>query len=537
MKGFSGFALLKNRLAVHLAVRRERLIIAAHGLRAALRPIPVRGQRPVVFFNASTRISSNSQNAAYSLLTAWAVRREGVPVIHWVCKSGMTCCVMGSSPEDASQPMPCRLCLKQSRVNYFGSRVRWFTYEQDERLAEALRNLPLDSLMDVVWDHLPLGEIVLPSIRWRLRVHNLVDDELTRNLYREFILSAWNVAREFKTLLDSLHPQACVLFNGQFFPEAVVRLLCLERGIRVVTHEVGMQPLTAFFTDGEATAYPIRIPDAFELSPEQDARLDSYLAQRFEGNFSMAGIEFWPEMKRLDPAFLEKLAGFKFLVPVFTNVIFDTSQPHANTLFPDMFTWLDLALEKARQHPETLFVIRAHPDEGRPGKASRESVAGWVKKTGAGSMPNVLFVPADEYISSYDLIRRSKFVLVYNSTIGLEASIMGAAVLSAGRSRYTQVPAVFFPDSRQSYEEQLEVFLAAKKVEPLPEHRRHARRFMYYQLFRSSLPFDDFIQPSGQRGYVQVLPFHAGSLSLATSRTIRAVLNGILSGGDFLVED
>jgi hypothetical protein len=338
-------------------------------------------------------------------------------------------------------------------------------------------------------------------------------------------------------MLDALHPQACVLFNGQFFPEAVVRRLCLQRGIRVITHEVGMRPLTAFFTDGEATAYPLRIPDGFELSPEQDARLDSYLAQRFEGNFTMAGIEFWPEMKRLDAAFLEKLAGFKFLVPVFTNVIFDTSQPHANTLFPDMFTWLDLVLEKAKSHMETLFVIRAHPDEGRPGKASRESVAGWVAKTRAASMPNVVFVPSDEYISSYDLIRRAKFVLVYNSTIGLEASILGAAVLSAGRSRYTQVPAVFFPGSRRAYIEQLEIFLAAGKVEPLTEHRRHARRFMYYQLFRSSLPFEDFIQPSGQRGYVQVLPFHAGSLSPASSHTIRAVLDGILSGGDFLVEE
>jgi len=95
----------------------------------------------------------------------------------------------------------------------------------------------------------------------------------------------------------------------------------------------------------------------------------------------MAGIKFWPEMKGLDESFLQKAARFEQIVPVFTNVIFDTSQPHANTVFEDMFTWLDLVLEVIHSHPETLFVIRAHPDELRVRKASRETVAAWV---GAG---------------------------------------------------------------------------------------------------------------------------------------------------------
>jgi len=85
-----------------------------------------------------------------------------------------------------------------------------------------------------------------------------------------------------------------------FYPEAVTRWLAKARGLRVITHEVAMRPFTAFFTDGEATAYPIHIPDGFFLSAAQNARLDAYLAQRFQGDFSMAGIRFWPEMRELD---------------------------------------------------------------------------------------------------------------------------------------------------------------------------------------------------------------------------------------------
>jgi hypothetical protein len=169
-----------------------------------------------------------------------------------------------------------------------------------------------------------------------------------------------------------------VVFNGQFYPEATARYIAQQRGIRVITHEVGLQPASTFFTEGEATAYPIHIPVEFEMSDEQNAKLDAYLAKRFQGDFSMAGIKFWAGMQGLDEAFLRKAAGFKQIVPVFTNVIFDTSQPHANTVFEDMFDWLDMTLEVIRAHLETLFVIRAHPDELRVRKASRETLAALV---------------------------------------------------------------------------------------------------------------------------------------------------------------
>ena len=55
----------------------------------------------------------------------------------------------------------------------------------------------------------------------------------------------------------------------------------------------------------------------------------------------MAGVRFWPEMKKLSPEFVDKIGQFKQVVPVFTNVIFDTSQGHANVVFPHMFAWLD----------------------------------------------------------------------------------------------------------------------------------------------------------------------------------------------------
>ncbi|MDD2923480.1 MAG: hypothetical protein PHQ36_14435, partial [Anaerolineales bacterium] len=437
-------------------VRRLNNLKIAQTARRVARREPQPSGAPVVFFKASTGIDDLSWNSGFHLLSSWALRLKGIPVAYFGCNSGMSHCVLGTNRDNVQKAPPCRSCVMQSKALYAGigskvegqrSGVNWFEYQRDVKLVNAIEKLSLHELMKFEWENIPLGALCLPGLRWILRIHHLSDDESTRYLLREYILSAWNVARKFLKFLDEVNPRAVVIFNGQFFPEATARYIAQKRGLRVITHEVGFQPATAFFTEGEATASPIPLPDDFEMSEAQNAKLDAYLAKRFQGDFTMAGIKFWADMKGLDESFLNKAAQFKQIVPVFTNVIFDTSQPHANTVFEDMFDWLDMVLEIARARRDTLFVIRAHPDELRVRKASRETVEGWVEDRNVTAESNIVFVSPKETLSSYELIQKSKFVMIYNSTIGLEAAIMGAAVLCAGKARFTQYPTVFFPQT------------------------------------------------------------------------------------------
>ena len=493
-------------------------------------------ESPVIFFNASTRISGLSLNAAFSLLTSWGLRLAGVPVVHFVCERGMGHCVLGTNRDHYAAPPPCATCIAQSQHLYSGAQVHHFAYTADPGLAEVIRDLILDELSvfeypsSLAGNPMPLGSIALPSLRWALRRHDLPDDEPTRFLLREYILSAYRTAQAFSELIDQVQPVAVVVFNGIMFPEASVRWIARQRGLRVITHEVSFQKFSAFFSDGQATAYPLHIPPEFELTPTQNERLDAYLEKRFQGKFTMAGIQFWPEMRGLDKAFLQKMQEFQQIVPVFTNVVFDTSQVHANTVFPHMFAWLDLVLEIIHAHPGTLFIIRAHPDEMRPGsgKKSRQSVQDWVRRKQVDQLPNVIFIASEEYTSSYELIQRAKFVIVYNSSIGLEATLLGAAVLCGGKARFTQYPTVFFPQTQQAYHEQAEAFLAAESIEVPAEFQRNARRFLYYQLFRASLPFDDFLETGTRPGFVHLKPFDWQKLQPQNSATMQVLLDGIL---------
>lgn len=494
-------------------------------------------QKPVIFFNASARIHGLSLNAAFQLLAAWGLRLSGIPVVHFVCQAGMSRCVLGTNRDDASESLPCAPCVAQSKRLYRGADVRWFSFDESTTLVQSLLGLSLDELCNYEHEGVPYGEIVLPSLRWILRRHHLEDNEANRFLLRQYILSAYRVGQEFAVLLDKVKPSTVVVFNGIMYPEAMAKRVAEERGIHVITHEVAFQPFSTFFTDGEATAYPIEIPEEFELSTEQNTALDAYLSKRFQGDFTMAGIRFWPEMRELDEGLIKKIEAHKHLVPVFTNVIFDTSQVHANTVFPHMFAWLDQILETIKGHPETLFVIRAHPDEMRPGtqKAAREHVAGWVEKHGVVELPNVVFIGSEEYISSYALIRRAKFVMVYNSSIGLEATLLGAPVLCGGKARFTQYPAVFFPQSEKAYKRKAEEFLEAKEIDVPDEFMHNARRFLYYQNWRTALSFEDFLQAHPRKGFVRLKAFDVQQLRAKNSKAVRVIRDGIVNDGSFLV--
>jgi hypothetical protein len=68
-------------------------------------------------------------------------------------------------------------------------------------------------------------------------------------------------------------------------------------------------------------------------------------------------------------------------------------------------------------------------------------------------------------------------------------------------------------------------------------HIANARRFLYYQLFRASLPFDQFIAAAERPGYVHLKDFPLDRLHPDHCTTSRVIRDGILEGAPFLLPD
>jgi len=113
-------------------------------------------------------------------------------------------------------------------------------------------------------------------------------------------------------------------------------------------------------------------------------------------------------------------------------------------------------------HPKVLFVIRAHPDEGRKGKTSRETVAIGFNRPG--------WIPAQcrlyrlkDYVSSYELVQRSNLVLVYNSLSDWKLLSLGSGSCVPGKFLlHAELPNGAPADSQAVYFSWMEELLQEK---------------------------------------------------------------------------
>ena len=96
-------------------------------------------------------------------------------------------------------------------------------------------------------------------------------------------------------------------------------------------------------------------------------------------------------------------------------------------------------------------------------------------------------------------------------------------------------PYRLFPRSRKEYLDTLTKFLDADQIENPEFFRLNARKVLYSQLFRASLPFDQFLEDDGVwRGYVRLKKFSFEQVSPEKSSTIQVVLDGILNQQPFI---
>ena len=80
---------------------------------------PEESQKPVVFFDASTRLDGASLNAGFAVVTAWSLTLQGIPVVHLVCQEGLKPCILGTdrnNPDAKPSPPPTRSNTSSSHV-------------------------------------------------------------------------------------------------------------------------------------------------------------------------------------------------------------------------------------------------------------------------------------------------------------------------------------------------------------------------------------------------------------------------------------
>lgn len=364
------------------------------------------------------------------------------------------------------------------------------TRQRARRLAAAKSRAELER-----WTYrgLDLQALVRPSVQRSLLRGDVGHDELSEKVLRGFLESAVVMVEAVDALLEEQTPDVVVMTNGLFFAEAILLARARARGIEAITYERGI-PVGSVLFDRNQPAIRFDLDDDWPevrdrpLGETQSQRLDEYLESRSKGRSGV--IELWPTMERERDALLQRLEldPTTPLAVLFTNVLWDSAVYGRDVGFDGMFDWVHETIDLFARDPHRQLVIRVHPAEVRiPMSTSRDRVVDRIRRRFPELPPNVRVVAPEDPASSYTLMDLADAVLVYTSTIGLEAAVRARPVVVAGRTHYRGRGFTLDVETKKDLDAKVAAAFSLRRLPP--EKVALARRYAHLFFLELMQPF------------------------------------------------
>ena len=182
------------------------------------------------------------------------------------------------------------------------------------------------------------------------------------------------------------------------------------------------------------------------LTYREGKELRRLLEKRKKGYGDTALYTYTQEEKVFD------FSDFQKVYAMFPNVPWDIDSTNRTLFFDSTYKWIDYTIELFRKHPECLLIIKTHPYERV--EKSQKSVYDYVIEK-YPDQKNLVVIPADSEVSSYDLFPYIDAGIVSNSTTGLEMLITGIPVITVGEAHYRGKGFTYDPKTKKQYEKML----------------------------------------------------------------------------------
>ncbi|MEO6407256.1 MAG: hypothetical protein ABIO45_00690 [Burkholderiaceae bacterium] len=222
------------------------------------------------------------------------------------------------------------------------------------------------------------------------------------------------------------------------------------RGIRLASYDSGGYGTLMLAADGVACQLQ-DIPRAFAMLK---ARPD--WGQEHAAVVAAAQAEIGRRRGGVDK-FASQMQGSRQRDPRFDGAVlialnssWDSAALGLHVVFDDSMQWIVETVRYLLEHTDAPVIVRQHPAErleiARTSDDYHDLLARHV-----GSQPRLHFIAADEPVNSYDLLEQVAAVVVYTSTIGIEAAAHGKPVVTASRSYYADLGFVWKAGDLQQY--------------------------------------------------------------------------------------
>lgn len=406
------------------------------------------------------------------------------------CENSLNICHLGGSPFTSNNKMPCLSCIKVNKSLY--KDVNQIKLENIKNYNQSLNGLNVEKLKNYKYKGFDIGKMVTSSVIWIKRTPTL--KETDSEYFKKLISDGIKLIDYFEKLNLDLYT-GVIVFNGASFPESILYDICKKQDINVATFEGGLS-----YNNKYSIEFNYGITAQHRFNFDKNIKIPE---SKLNSSLNLMKTQ-WVEGENVKENYFSNEANLdlsdKKIISIFGNVSWDTSQFISNTIFTSIFDWLESLKEVIKEFPDYTFIFRAHPGENRKLKQTFYGVGNWLKDNLSSDLKNVLIIDSDNKLNSYEIIKSSNIVLVYNSTIGIESTMLGKKSYAAASTHYSNQPFINSFKTKKEYINSLKHDIKHQNFELDNELIKLSKNY-YYQLFNNvSYSLDQLIVKNDKKG-------------------------------------
>lgn len=340
----------------------------------------------------------------------------------------------------------------------------------------------MDDLMALSIDNYDLGSSVLSSVICSLK-DSTPDIEQHKDLLQRYFIAAFIVYRSIQNFLRQNAVHRFYIFNGRMSITRAILRACESEGVEFYTHECG----------NDAHTYSLfhnTMPHGIQMMT--DLMIDHWNKAHLNTEREKIGATWYQNRAKG-----VKVNGYSFveqqqagLLPSNYNLqkrqiaIFNTGSfeyvtvgdDYKNHLYSSQMQGLERIIESLQPYNHEYHItIRIHPNlMGLPKE---------INPVLALQSDFVTVIPPESPVSTYTLLQHSEKIIVFNSTVGIEAVYFGKPSILAGKTAYQDLGGNYTP---QTHDELIQLVLDTQ----LPPKDNSGALIYGYFLNTFGIPFE-----------------------------------------------
>lgn len=288
-------------------------------------------------------------------------------------------------------------------------------------------------------------------------------------------------------ILTEVKPDVVYLFNGRFSSYHALRWLCIRNNITYYTHERAGVLGKYILRENTLPHNIVKASEELRTLWGEGGKEKEEIGAKFFTDRRNRVIQSWisfvdMQEKGLLPAGFDKS---KKNIIIFNSTMeeYEGMADWANPLYKDDNEGIRQILESFKENGEYMFYLRVHPNLKLLDNSQMREINALSKQ-----YSNLHLIKPEENYDSYALLDHADKVVVFGSTVGVEATFWGKPSILLGKSLYMGIDACYEPVSHT------EAVAMIKNDELKPKSKYNSLPYGYWELFRG-LAFKHFSQP------------------------------------------